>query len=99
VSHGRRYSSCAYKGAQGLATTQIERWPSSKALRSWIRRKGKTAGWRPVSVGDVGILFSRGGHAVVQVALGRQRLSITVHAGSAASLAVQLATEAIPEVR
>jgi hypothetical protein len=100
VSRGRPYSSCAYRGVQGFAHIEIRRWPSSKALRKWIQGKGHTAGWRPVRLGDAGILFSRShDHAVVQVAVGRQRLTITVGAGSAASVAMQLATEAIPELR
>jgi hypothetical protein len=101
VKGGRRYSSCAYKGIQGIATIDITQWSSSKALRAWIRKKAKVAGWRILNVGgELAILFSpRPGHAFIQVAVGRQRLSITVHGGGAESRAFGLASEAIPEVR
>jgi hypothetical protein len=96
---GRAYSSCAYRGIQGLATIDITRWSSSRALRAWIKRKSHSPGWRPVSLGDAGTVFERPGHAFVQVAVGRKRLTISVHGGGATATAVQLAADAIPQIR
>jgi hypothetical protein len=101
VSGGRRYTSCAYKGAGGLATLRIDTWGSSRQLRDWVNRKSRAPGWGSARLGDAGIIFVHpGGNAVfVQLALGRQRLTISVHGFGARSAALRLANEAIPQVR
>jgi hypothetical protein len=99
VSHGRRYTSCAYKGKGGIGNLQIDRWPSSKALRRWLAQKGKAGGWEKIELGDSAIILTASGHTFAQIAVGRQRLSISVHGPGNRANAVALANQAIPQVR
>jgi hypothetical protein len=96
---GQRRSSCTYTGAQGLGILDIDRWRSSKQLRRWIRRKDDTVGWETVKLGDAAIQFENATccHTVVQVAVGRDRLTVQVNrdGGGSTSQALRLAREAI----
>jgi hypothetical protein len=101
VTHGRPYTECAYKGFGGVGFLQIQRWSSSRQVRRWMARKAHSPGWRPVRFGDAALIFEApvGGHVFVQVALGRQLLTVeaTVE-GGATSTALRLTEGAIREI-
>jgi hypothetical protein len=100
VEHGRPYVFCAYKGMEGVASLQIDRWRSSKQLRRWIRRKGKSPGWRTLKQGDAGVVLEAGTHTFIDLAVGRQKLFVGVTAqGGGTSPALRIANEAVPLIR
>ena len=55
VRKGRRYSNCSYKGMPGVANMDIERWRSSKQLRTFVKDQER-AGARHLNLGDRGAI-------------------------------------------
>jgi hypothetical protein len=95
-TRGRRYTQCAYKGMGGLSLLQVQRWDSAKALRKWIQRKAKAPGWQSIKKGDTAVIFERGGHVFLQVAVGQDRLTVEVSTNAGAtSIALRIAAAAI----
>ena len=100
VEHGRPYVSCGYRGMGGVAGLHIDRWRSSKQLRRWIRRKSKSPGWRTLKQGDAGVILEAGAHTFIDMAVGRQKLSVEATApGGGTSAALRIANEAVPLIR
>jgi hypothetical protein len=101
IEGGRRYVTCGYTGRAGVGLLQIQRWPSAKRLRAWIRRKHEVGRWPYIHLGDLAIAFSApdNKHAFVQIAVGRERLSISVSgANGSTSQALRLATGVVREL-